>query len=327
MNFDRPPDQFRQMKLPDISGGLIIKIALAVIILALVISSVFTVEPEEAGIVMRFGKYVRAVPPGLHVKLPFPVEQVIKVPIERQLKEEFGFRTVEAGVQTTYTNSDYVDEALMLTGDLNVAIVEWTAQYRVDDPYKFLFEVRNVRKTFRDMNETIMREVVGDHSVNEVLTVGRQEIASQVEQRLQALADQYETGIKVEQIVLQDVNPPESVKASFNEVNQAQQEKERMINEARAEYNQVIPRARGEALQAIEQAEGFATQRVNRAQGDAELFTQLYQEYRLAPEVTRRRIYLETMAELYPKVKQKIIMDEELQGVLPLLPLGNKVQP
>lgn len=327
MNFDRPPDQFRQMKLPDISGGLVIKIALGVIILALIISSVFTVEPEEAGIVMRFGKYVRSVPPGLHVKLPFPVEQVIKVPIERQLKEEFGFRTREAGIQTTYDNSEYVDEALMLTGDLNVAIVEWTAQYRVDDPYKFLFEVRNVQKTFRDMNETIMREVVGDHSVNEVLTVGRQEIASEVEQRLQALADQYETGIKVEQIVLQDVNPPESVKASFNEVNQAQQEKERMINEARAEYNQVIPRARGQALQTIEQAEGFATQRVNRAQGDAELFTQLYQEYRLAPEVTRRRIYLETMAELYPKVKQKIIMDEELQGVLPLLPLGNKVQP
>lgn len=327
MNFDRPPDQFRQMKLPDISGGLIVKIALGVIILALIISSVFTVEPEEAGIVMRFGKYVRSVPPGLHMKLPFPVEQVIKVPIERQLKEEFGFRTREAGVQTTYDHSEYVDEALMLTGDLNVAIVEWTAQYRVDDPYKFLFEVRNVQKTFRDMNETIMREVVGDHSVNEVLTVGRQEIASEVERRLQALADQYETGIKVEQIVLQDVNPPESVKASFNEVNQAQQEKERMINEARAEYNKVIPRARGEALQTIEQAEGFATQRVNRAQGDAELFTQLYQEYRLAPEVTRRRIYLETMAELYPKVKQKIIMDEELQGVLPLLPLGNQVQP
>jgi membrane protease subunit HflK len=177
------------------------------------------------------------------------------------------------------------------------------------------------------MNEAIMREVIGDRSVNEVLTIGRQEIASEVERNLQELCDQYETGIKIEQIVLQDVNPPDQVKPAFNEVNQAQQEKERMINEAKAEYNRVVPRARGEAEQTIQQAEGYATDRVNRAKGDSELFKALLAAYKRAPEVTRRRIYLETMNAVYPRVKQKIILDKDLKGILPLLPLGREVKP
>ncbi|HEU5162931.1 MAG TPA: FtsH protease activity modulator HflK, partial [Thermoanaerobaculia bacterium] len=257
-----------------------------------------------------------------NLKLPFPIESVVKVPVERQLKEEFGFRTETADIQTTYSEEEFEGESGMLTGDLNVAVVEWTAQYRIRDPYRYLFKVRNVQKTFRDMNETVMREVIGDRSVNEVLTVGRQEIASEAERRLQALCDQYDTGIKVEQIVLQDVNPPDPVKPSFNEVNQAQQEREKMINQARADYNQVVPRAKGEALQAIEQAQGFAADRVNRARGDAELFIQVHAAYARAPEVTRRRMYLETLGTVYPKVKRKIIVDESLEGVLPLLPLG-----
>jgi membrane protease subunit HflK len=273
--------------------------------------------------VLRFGRVVRQVPSGLHMKWPYPIEQVTKVPVERQLKEEFGFRTQEAGIRTTYSTDDLSAESLMLTGDLNVAVVEWTAQYRVRDPFKFLFKVRNVRKTFRDMNETVMREVIGDRSVNEVLTVGRQEIAAEVEKRLQTLCDQYENGIKVEQIVLQDVNPPDSVKPSFNEVNQAQQEREKLINQARADYNQIIPRAKGQAQQTLEQAAGFATDRVNRARGDAELFIQVHAAYQRAPEVTRRRMYLETMSTIYPKVKRKIVLDDSLKGVLPLLPLQN----
>ena len=220
-------------------------------------------------------------------------------------------------------------------GDLNVAVVSWTTQFRVNDPYKYLFKVRNLfdprgvssADTFRDMNEAVMRAVIGDRSVNEVLTIGRAEIASEVERRLQELCDQYETGIKIEQIVLQDVNPPDQVRPAFNEVNQAQQEKERMINEARAEYNSVIPRARGEAQQTITQADGYATDRVNRARGDAELFKSLLAAYRRAPEVTRRRIYLETMQAVYPNVRQKIVLDEALKGVLPLLPLTGQRQP
>jgi membrane protease subunit HflK len=312
-----------KFKPPDIPGGLILKGVLGLVALAVLFSAWFTIEPEEAGLVLRFGKYARTVPSGLHLKLPSPIEQVIKVPVERQLKEEFGFRTeASAGSRSTYSREDLSAESLMLTGDLNVAVVEWTAQYRVSDPYKYLFKVRNVQKTFRDMNETVMREVVGDRSVNEVLTVGRQEIAAEVEQRLQALCDQYENGIKVEQIVLQDVNPPDQVKPSFNEVNQAQQEREKLINQARADYNQIIPRATGQAQQTLEQAEGFATDRVNRARGDAELFVKVHAAYQRAPEVTRRRMYLETMAEIYPKVKKKVILDEKLKGVLPLLPVA-----
>jgi len=292
-------------------------------------SSVFTVAAEEVGVVLTFGKYSRQAEPGLRVKWPWPVQTVMKVPVQRQLKAEFGFRTASAGVQTQYTQGRFTDESLMLTGDLNVAVVEWTTQFRVNDPYKYLFKVRGLydpreergSDTFRAMNEAVMRAVIGDRSVNEVLTIGRQEIASEVERRLQALCDQYETGIRVEQIVLQDVNPPDQVRGAFNEVNQAQQEKERMINEARSEYNAVIPRARGEAQQTITQAEGYATDRVNRSRGDAALFNSLLAAYRRAPEVTRRRIYLETMQAVYPNVQQKIVLDEALKGILPLLPL------
>lgn len=325
MDFEMP--NVRQFRSPRLPGAVVLRVILGIIAIAILFTTWFTVDPEEAGIVLRFGRFVRQVPSGLHLKLPYPVETVIKVPIERQLKEEFGFRTQETGAgRTTYSAEDLSAESLMLTGDLNVAVVEWTAQFRVRDPYKFLFRVRNVRKTFRDMNETVMREVIGDRSVNEVLTVGRQEIANEVEQKLQALCDQYENGIKVEQIVLQDVNPPDPVKPSFNEVNQAQQEREKLINQARADYNQIIPRAKGQAQQTIEQAQGFATDRVNRARGDAELFIQVHAAYQRAPEVTRRRMYLETMSAIYPKVTKKIVLDEKLRNILPLLPLQNATE-
>ncbi len=319
MDFEMP--NVRQFRPPRPPGRIVAKLILVFIAIAIVFTTWFTIDPEEAGVVLRFGRFVRQVPSGLHMKLPYPLETVVKVPVERQLKEEFGFRTEEAAVRSTYSDEDLTAESLMLTGDLNVAVVEWTAQFRVRDPYKYLFKVRNVRKTFRDMNETVMREVIGDRSVNEVLTVGRQEIAAEVEQRLQALCDQYENGIKVEQIVLQDVNPPDAVKPSFNEVNQAQQEREKLINQARADYNQIIPRAKGQAQQTLEQAQGFATDRVNRARGDAELFIQVHAAYQRAPEVTRRRMYLETMSTIYPKVKRKIVIDDNLKGVLPLLSL------
>ena len=305
-------------------------VALVILGGALAWSSVFTVGAEEVGVVLTFGKYSREAEPGLRVKWPWPVQNVTKVPVQRQLKAEFGFRTSSAGVQSQYSQGRFTDESLMLTGDLNVAVVEWTTQFRVSDPYKYLFKVRNLYEpgeerrsdTFRAMNEAVMRAVIGDRSVNEVLTIGRQEIASDVEVRLQELCDQYETGIQVEQVVLQDVNPPDQVRPAFNEVNQAQQEKERMINEARSEYNAVIPRARGEAQQTITQAEGYATDRVNRSRGDAALFNSLLAAYRRAPDVTRRRIYLETMQAVYPNVRQKIILDETLEGILPLLPLA-----
>jgi membrane protease subunit HflK len=303
------------------SGKPIFAAVLVVIVLVILNSTFYTVEPEEVGVILRFGKYERVTDPGLRLKLPTPIETVTKVPIQRQLKEEFGFRTRDAGVRTKYEDGDFLGESLMLTGDLNVAVVQWIAQYRVRDPYKFLFKVRGVRATFRDLNEAVMRQVVGDRTVNEVLTIGRQAISAEVKEKLQALCDQYDTGIKVEQIVLQDVNPPDAVKPSFNEVNQAQQQRERLINEAETAFNQVIPRARGEALQVLEEARGYATDRINRAEGDALAFKAVYEAYRRAPEVTRQRIYLETMAEVFPRVADKIIVDANIKGILPMLSL------
>ena len=291
-------------------------------IAAILWNSWFTVEPEEVGLILRFGKYVRIANPGLNFKLPSPVEKVIKVPVQRQLKEEFGFRSLQPGIRTQLNPRNYENESLMLTGDLNVAVVEWITQYRIRDPYKFLFKVKKPQTTFRDMNEAIMREVIGNHSVNDILTTGRQQVADRVKQELQALCNKYETGIVVEQIVLQDVTPPDPVKPSFNEVNQAQQEREKMINEAKARFNKVIPKAKGEALRMIQQAEGYATDRINRAKGDAAFFNALYSAYQLAPEVTRQRLFLETMDEIYPFVKQKIIIDRQLKGLVPLLSLN-----
>jgi len=296
--------------------------AVVVILLGIFLySSWFTVKPEEVGVVLRFGKYTRTVNPGLNFKLPFGIEKVYKVPVERQLKLEFGFRTTTPGVRTQYAPTKYQEESLMLTGDLNAAEVEWIAQFRIKDPYKFLFRVRNAIPTFRDMNEAVMREVVGDRSVDEVLTIGRQEVAITAATMLQKLSDQYDLGIKVVQVVLQDVNPPEPVKPAFNEVNEAQQEREKIINEAWSEYNKVIPKARGEAARTIEEAKGYAMERVNEARGNAARFNSIFKEYIKAKEVTRQRIYLETMNDIMQKVGRKLITDDEITGILPLFQL------
>lgn len=294
--------------------------------LILFFAAVYQVQPDEAGVVTRFGRYARTSDPGLHFVVPL-VESVTKVPVERQLKEEFGFRTAEADVRTRYEDRDYLGESLMLTGDLNVAVVEWIVQYRIQDPRAYLFNVRDIRSTFRDMSEAAMRDVVGDNSVDEVLTVGRERIASEAKDLLQEMNDHYETGISVQQLVLQDVNPPDLVKPSFNEVNEAIQEKERLTNEALAEYNQAIPRARGDAQRLIQEAEGYAAERVNRARGEAARFEAVYEEYRVAPRVTRARMYLETISEVMPKLGQKVILDESGANVLPLLNLGNGSRP
>jgi membrane protease subunit HflK len=236
---------------------------------------------------------------------------------------EFGFRTLRAAQRSEFAPStpDTVAEAVMLTGDLNVAVVEWIVQFRIKDARAYLFHVRDVPETFRNMSEAAMRQVVGDHSVDEVLTIGRESIAQQAKEELQRLCNLYGIGIEVQQLVLQDVNPPDAVKPAFNEVNQAIQEKERAINEAWAEYNKVVPRAKGEAEQAVRAAEGYALERVNNAQGDASRFEAFYAEYRKAPAVTRKRIYLETMATLIPKAGRKLILDEKARGILPLLQL------
>ncbi len=311
------------LKPPKFSGKGLSTIVVGFLAVILVWSSWFTVSPEEVGVILRFGKFVRVVNPGLNFKIPFGVEKDYKVPVERQEKQEFGFRTVRAGIRTQYSTRSYKNESLMLTGDLNAAQVEWIVQYRISDPYKFLFKVRHARQTLRDLTEATMREVIGDRTVNEIITVGRQEIEDLVLRLLKERATQYELGIKVVQVVLQDVNPPDAVKASFNEVNEAEQEKKKLINQAQSEYNKVIPKAKGQAQQKIEEAKGYALKRVNEAQGDAELFNAIFHEYSKAKEVTRQRLYLETMNDILSRVQRKIITDDKASGILPLFNLGD----
>jgi modulator of FtsH protease HflK len=302
------------------------KILLGLVLLILIFTSVKTVGPEEEGVVMYVGHYDRTVQPGLNFILPFGIEEMKKIPVQRQLKQEFGFRTSQAGTSTQYSKQNFGDESLMLTGDLNLANVEWVVQYRIVNSYNYLFKVRDAEKALRDMAESAMRKVVGDRTVNEVLTVGRQEVATSMEVLLQRMCDEYENGIRIDQVVLQDVNPPEPVKPSFNAVNQAQQERETLINQAESEYNRIIPRARGEADETIQLAEAYALTRVNVATGEAARFNSLFEEYVKAPEVTRKRIYLETMERILPKIGGKVIVDEKGNSVLPLLNLDQSTR-
>ena len=298
-------------------------IGFILVLLFAVWSSIYRVELEEEGVLLTLGEYTRLVQSGIHIKWPAPIQTIVKIPTKRELELEFGQRA-QSGSNRRSSRSEIEEESLMLTGDLNVAVVPWKTQYRIAEPDKFLFKVKDPIGTFRDMNEAVMREVIGDRSVNEVLTTGRQEIAASMEEKLQKMCDQYENGIKINRILLQKVLPPKQVQDAFNEVNTAEQEKEKMINQALGDYNRIIPRARGEAEQTVQQAEGYAMDRINRAKGDASLYRELLKAYKKAPEVTRNRIYLETMANIYPAVKQKIILDKDLEGILPLLPLGRE---
>lgn len=324
MAASRPPFDLNDFRPPNVPERMIKLVAAGIVIAVLLFTSWFTISPEEVGVVLRFGAFTRTVDSGLNFKIPFGIEEVYKVPVERQEKQEFGFRTLEPGTRSTYSKANFEDESLMLTGDLNAAEVEWIIQYRITDPYKFLFRVRNAEQTLRDINEAVVREIVGDRTVNEVLTTGRTEIAGSVQVKIQELCDIYELGIKIDQLVLQDVNPPDPVKPAFNEVNESQQEREKLINQAQSEYNRVIPKARGEAARAIEEARGYALKRVNESQGEAARFNALYGAYARAPEVTKQRIYLETMTKVMQKVDRKFITDDKASGILPLFDFNQK---
>lgn len=316
-----------EIKLPKIKGNVIRITIGVVIVLILIFSSIYQIRPEEIGVILLFGKFVRTTDPGLHFKLPLGIESLTKVPVQRQLKMEFGFRTTKPGIRTEYrVTPDTAKESLMLTGDLNVGVVEWIVQYKIKNPYNYLFKIRDATSTFRYMNEAVVRKVVGDNSVDEVITIGRARIALEAKEELQNLCDLYEIGIEVNQLIFQDVNPPDPVKPAFNEVNESLQEKERKINEAWSEYNQLIPKAKGEAEQTIRAAEGYAMERVNNAEGDASRFKAVYREYARAPLVTRKRLYLEAINDILPKISKKIIFDEKQKNIVPLLNLGEEVK-
>jgi membrane protease subunit HflK len=315
--------RLRKLRLPGRQVSRVLTFAAAALLVyAALWSMLYQVGPDEIGVVQRFGHYVRTTSPGLRVHLPF-VESVTNVPVQRQLRQEFGYRS-PTPVQKVATK--IANESTMLTGDLNVAVVEWIVQYRIADAYKYLFKVRDVNGLFRDMTLASMQQVVGDRTLTEVVTVGRHDIEVAVQKQLQQAVDHADMGIRVEQVVLQDVNPPDPVKPSWDEVNRAQQDRDAYVNRARADYNQVIPRARGEAEQAVLAADGYALDRVNRAQGDSARFEQLDLEYKKAPDVTRRRLQLETMGRVLPKIGTKVIIDKDAKNVLPLLPLDSLKQ-
>jgi len=293
-------------------------------VIAAAMTSFYTVPAESQGVVLRLGNYIKTVDPGLRFKVPFGVDKVAVIPVRRQLKQEFGFATSGATNPSQYSDSrrEMEEERRMVTGDLNAATVEWIVQYRIREPQLFLFKVRNPEDTLRNISEAVMRSVVGDRTVDEVITIGRQEIEVDSLLQMQQVVDNYQLGLSIDQVQLKDVNPPQPVQPSFNEVNQAQQERERLINVANGEYNKVIPRARGEADQKIQSAEGYSLKRVNEALGDVARFNSILTEYVKAPAVTRQRLYLETMGEVIPNLGKKVIIDSDASQILPLLQLN-----
>lgn len=305
--------------------GIIGAVIGALIVVLGLSTMIFTVKAEYQGIVLRFGRYSRTVNPGLQFKLPFGVDRVYHVPVKRQLKQEFGFSTPGAtNPRQSSRGSTQESERSMVTGDLNAATVEWIIQFRIEDPMAYLFNFRDPDETLRDVSEAVMREVVGDRTVDEVITIGRQEIEAEALVKLREMVAEYHLGVGIDQLQLKNVNPPPPVQPSFNEVNQAQQEREKAINVAKGDYNRFIPRARGQAEERISAAEGYAIKRINEAEGDTARFNALLAEYVKAPKVTRQRLYLETMSDVLPTLTRKIVIDEEASRLLPLLQLNTQ---
>jgi len=307
------------------SFGRFFPMAIVGIFLLIVLGgTIYSIGPDAVGVVQRFGRYAYTTSPGLHIKLPFGIDRVTPVKIQRVFKEEFGIRTLRAGIKTQYSPRKYPEESLMLTGDLNILDVRWIVQFKVKDAIKLLFKTRDPVDNVRDISEVVMRRLVGDYRVDEVLTTKREEINDLAQLEMQKILDSYRTGVQVVTVKLQDVNPPDEVKPAFNEVNEAKQEKERMINQAWEAYNKAIPRARGEAEKVIREAEGYQLDKVNRAKGEAERFLDTWAEYKKAPQITQKRLYLDTMMEVLPKAKEKYIIDPEQTSILPLLNIGQK---
>lgn len=339
MDWDRPPNKgsgpgnvqdleevIRRFKgrfdFSSMSRGPVLLIGLLVVALLVAINSYYTVQPEETAVVQRFGQFVRTADAGLHFKIPFGVEKVTKVVTGRVMQREYGYRTITPGVRSRFTKKGYEDESTMLSGDLNVVDIQWTVQYKIQSPQDYLFRVEDVVATLDDISESVMRRTIGNRTADVILTVGRAAIGDLARLESQQIIDSYKTGLQIITVKLQNANPPEAVKGAFNEVNEARQEKERVINEAQEVFNEKIPKARGQARQQISQAEGYAMEKVNRANGDADRFSSILAEYEKAPDITRRRLYLEAISEFTKRVDRMIVLDGEQSGILPFLNLN-----
>ncbi|MFQ5963943.1 MAG: FtsH protease activity modulator HflK [Candidatus Scalinduaceae bacterium] len=306
----------------------IIPVAFIIGIIILGYSSIYTVKANQEAVILRFGKYVKTVGPGLHFKLPLRIDRAYIGEVKRIYNEEFGYRTLRSGVESIidYDFRGAKEVSLMLTGDRNCAEVNWVVRYKIKDLKNFLFRVRNVKGAIRDVSEAVMRNVVGDRSIDEVLTVGRREIEEIVEKKIESVLDSYGCGINIQVVNLKGVDPPGQVKDAFDAVNKAVQLKDQIINEAEGKRNKIIPAAMGKKEQVIKEAEGYKIKRINEATGDTRAFLAVWKEYEKAKEVTRRRLYLETMEKVIPECEEIYIIDKEQKGILPLLNLReNKV--
>jgi modulator of FtsH protease HflK len=309
-------------------GLAVLAIVIVLLLAATAYTSVYTVEPDGQAVLKRFRKVVGTAGPGLHFKLPLGIDRQYFVPTERVLKEEFGFRTTVGRERTLYEKRpEHRGESLMLTGDLKVIDVEWVVQYRIENPDWYLHRVRDREKTIRDISEAVMRRIVGNSLGSDVLTEKRVQVAHMARDEIQELLASFDMGVRIQTLELQDVTPPEPVKPAFNEVNEAEQERERLINEAEKLRNQIIPRAQGQAQKIIEEAEAYRANRVNRALGEAERFTAILDEYRKAPAVTRQRLYLEMIDTVLPNLGRIYVVEEGQTQPIPLLNLGDGVPP
>lgn len=304
------------------SKRLVLAIIALLILIIVVYGSYYTVNPQQTAVIQRFGKYVGTADAGLHFKIPFGIDKVSLVATGQVLNSEYGYRTEKADVRSQFREKGFEQESLMLSGDLNVVNVQWVVQYQIRDPVEYLFKVSGVELTLNDISESVMRRIVGNRYSDEVITVGRENVADQCRKEIQEIMDLYKTGLQIKSVKLQNASVPNPVLPSFNEVSEAGQEKDRMINEAQRAYNEKIPRAVGEAKQTVTQAEGYALERVNRAEGEAKRFLEILAEYEKAPEVTRRRMYLDSFEALMGRVDHLYVVDEAQKNILPLLDLN-----
>jgi modulator of FtsH protease HflK len=324
---DTPEELFRQGGQRFSEFNRLFPVIIVFLVLAFsLLTSFYMIDQDEVGVFRRFGKYLTTTQPGLHWKLPLNIDKLDKVKVTRVFKEEFGFRTIQPGVSTKYSTDSYLDESLMLTGDLNVLDVSWIVQFKIKDPVHLLFNLENPRATIRDLSEATMRQVIGDYTVSEALTTHKNEINLAVKEKLQAVLDSYNSGIQVEKLELQEVLPPQAVQQSFNEVNAAEQEREKVINQSWEAYNKVIPEAKGKAEKTIREAEGYSLARVNKAQGDASQFLEIWNAYKNAKDVTQKRLYLEALEDILPRAGKIYISDPKSNNILPLLKLNNEVK-
>ena len=316
----KPPFEIPQLKIPQLKPSMILGIILLLLVVWIVPGTFYFVEPDEEGVVTRFGKFHHTASPGLHFKFPSPIEHAATPKIRQVRRAEIGFRAAEGRPLQRVPA-----ESLMLTGDQNIIDINLVVQYRIMDSVKYLFNVRRPHKLIRDSAETVIRGIIGSKKIDEALTTGKAEIQVLAKDQIQVLLERYDSGLQVVQIQLQDVHPPEQVEAAFKDVVSAREDKERMINEAQGYRNAVIPEARGQAAKIVREAEGYRERVIKTAEGDASRFLQQYAEYKKAPNITRKRLYLETMEEILPTVKKFIMDNKKGNGVLPILPLGGNL--